>query len=72
MAESVGHIIASHENVLRGSSRVPAPLTSADHDVSGKNLDQSQQTSRSGKWTINFSYKVTPLLHHPKNNFMSK
>ena len=36
MAESVGHIIASHADVLRGSSRIPAPLTSADHDASGK------------------------------------
>ena len=140
-------VLASHADVLRGSSRVPAPQTSAD--LSGKNLDQSQQTSRSGKCTLDLeefrpwllyssrkdqkgpmkgedltvleqttqlthkrsysrltislkkitsevkfaerksallqnnnvwkkilpfvqSYKVTPLLHHPKNNFMSK
>ena len=43
-------IIASHADVLRGSSHVPAPWTSAD--LSGKNVDQSQQTSRSGKCTL--------------------
>ena len=42
--------LASHADVLRGSSRVPAPRTSAD--LSGKNVDQSQQTSRSGKCTL--------------------
>ena len=137
--------LASHADVLTGSSRVPAPLTSAD--LRGKNVDQSQQTFRSGKCTLDLekfrawlssrkdqkslmqgedltvleqttqlthkrsysrltislkkitsevkfaerksallqnnnvwkkilpfvqSYKVTPLLHHPKNNFMSK
>ena len=41
---------ASHADVLRGSSCVPAPRTSAD--LSGKNVDQSQQTSRSGKCTL--------------------
>ena len=40
----------SHRVVLRGSSRAPAPLTSAD--LSGKNVDQSQQTSRSGMCTL--------------------
>ena len=34
MAGSVGHIIASNADVLRGSSRISAPLTSAE--VSGK------------------------------------
>ena len=34
--------IASHVDVLRGSSRVPAPRASAD--LSGKNVDQSQHT----------------------------
>ena len=43
-------IIACHADVLRGSSHVPAPWTSAD--LSGKNVDQSQQTSRSGKCTL--------------------
>ena len=42
--------IASHADVLRDSSRVSAPRTSAD--LSGKNVDQSQQTSRSGKCTL--------------------
>ena len=48
--------VAFHAGVLRGSSRVPAPLTSAD--LSGKKTnhrpikDQSQQTSRSRKCTL--------------------
>ena len=42
--------LASHADVLTGSSRVPAPLTSAD--LSGKTVDQSQQTFRSGKCTL--------------------
>ena len=43
--------LASNADVFRGSSGVPAPLTSAD--LSGeKNVDQSQQTSRSGKCTL--------------------
>ena len=40
-------------DVLRGSSRVPPPITSAD--LSGKNVDQSQQTSRSGKRTLDLA-----------------
>ena len=36
--------LASHADVLRGSSRVPVPLTSADLSEK-KNVDQSQQTS---------------------------
>ena len=48
--EQALHLGASHADVLRGSSRVPAPQTSAD--LSGKNVDQSQQTSRSGKCTL--------------------
>ena len=43
--------VAFHADVLRGSSRVPAPLTSAD--LSGKKSeDQSQQTSSSGKCNL--------------------
>ena len=37
--------LASHADVLRGSSRVPVPLTSADLSEKKKNVDQSQQTS---------------------------
>ena len=47
-----GKNIASHEHVLRGSSRVPARRTSADLSEKKKNVDQSQQTSRSGKCTL--------------------
>ena len=43
-------MIASPADVRRGSSRVPVPLTSAD--LRGKNVEQSQQTSRSGKSTL--------------------
>ena len=45
-----GKNIASHADVLRGSSRVPAPRT-ADF-TEKKNVDQSQQTSRSEKCTL--------------------
>ena len=44
--------LASHADVLRGSSCVPAPLTSTD--LSGKNLEQSHQSSRSGKCNLDF------------------
>ena len=39
------------KTLLGGSSRVPAPRTSADLSEK-KNGDQSQQTSRSGKCTL--------------------
>ena len=42
--------VACHADILRGSSRAPAPKTSAD--FSGKIVEQSQQTSRSGKCTL--------------------
>ena len=54
-------LLASHVDVLRGSSSVPAPQTSAD--LSGKKVDQSQQTSRSGSalWTLrNFTLVLSP------------
>ena len=47
-----GKNIASHAHVLRGSSRVPARRTSADLSEKKKNVDQSQQTSTSGKCTL--------------------
>ena len=43
--------LASHADVLRGSSRVTVPLTSADLSEK-KNVDQSQQTSWSKKYTL--------------------
>ena len=45
------HRVASHADVLRRSSRVPTPLTSADLSEK-KNVDQSWQTSRSDKCTL--------------------
>ena len=47
-------VVASHADILRGASNVPAPRMSAD--LSGKNVDQSQQTSRSGSalWTLKY------------------
>ena len=58
-------ISASHADVLRGSSRVPAPRTSAD--LSGK-----KRRPISADFQILQSYRVTPPFHHPKSNFMSK
>ena len=43
-------VLASYADALWGSSRVPVPQPSAD--LTGKNVDQSQQTSRSGKSTF--------------------
>ena len=37
-------------DVLRGSSCVPAPQTSAE--MRGENVDQSLHNSRPGKWAI--------------------
>ena len=45
-----GERVAFHADVLRDSSRDPAPQTSAD--LSGEKVDQSQQTFRSGKCTF--------------------
>ena len=42
--------LASHADVLTGPPRVPAPQTS--DETRGKNVDQSQHTSRSGKCTL--------------------
>ena len=41
--------LASHADILRGSSHVPAPLLLT---WAKKNIDQSQQTSRCGKCTL--------------------
>ena len=51
--------LASHADVLRGSSCVPAPLTSTD--LSGKNVEQSHQSSRSGKCNLDLE-KFCALL----------
>ena len=66
MAESVGHIIASHEDVLRGSSRVPAPLTSADHDVSGKK--PRPITADFQIWEVDYRFQLqgNPTVASPK------
>ena len=66
MAESVGHIIASHEDVLRGSSRVPAPLTSADHDVSGKK--PRPITADFQIWEVEYRFQLqgSPTVASPK------
>ena len=66
MAESVGHIIASHENVLRGSSRVPAPLTSADHDVSGKKPRPITADFQIREVDYQFQLQGNPTVASPK------
>ena len=57
--------LAFHADVLRGSSRVPAPRTSAD--LSGKNVDESQQTSRSGKCTSDLEKFLAWLYNFRKD-----
>ena len=66
MAESVGHIIASHADVLRGSSRIPAPLTSADHDVSGKK--PRPITADFQIWEVDYRFQLqgNPTAASPK------
>ena len=66
MAESVGHIIASHADVLRGSSRIPAPLTSADHDVSGKK--PRPITADFQIWEVDYRFQLhgNPTVASPK------
>ena len=66
MAESVGHIIASHEDVLRGSSRVPAPLTSADHDVSGKKRRPVTADFQIYEVDYRFQLQGNPTVASPK------
>ena len=58
--------LASPANILRGSSRVLAPLRSADW--AGKNVDQSQQTSRSGKCTLD---RLTVFSHRRRKRLSS-
>ena len=66
MAESVGHIISSHADVLRGSSRIPAPLTSADHDVSGKK--PRPITADFQIWEVDYRFQLqgNPTVASPK------
>ena len=64
MAESCGHIIASHADVLRGSSRIPAPLTSAD--VSGKK--RRPITVDFQIWEVDYRFQLqdNPTVASPK------
>ena len=63
MAESVGHIIASHADVLRGSSCIPAP---ADHDVSGKK--PRPITADFQIWEVDYRFQLqgNPTVASPK------
>ena len=64
MAESCGHIIASQADVLRGSSRIPAPLTSAD--VSGKK--RRPITVDFQIWEVDYRFQLqdNPTVASPK------
>ena len=66
MSESVGNIIASHADLLRGSSRIPTPLTSADHDVSGKK--PRPITADFQIWEVDYRFQLqgNPTVASPK------